>query len=247
MFKNFDIKELLEKEKLDFKEQSEHLVEEALEILNETYYEDLIISESVKSKTPIETTQEFVNQNNLEEQLVYSSEIIENICIKYRLRFLDSDLFLGKIPYEANIKLKSIRKSTGLEFKNFKILAPESQFKLKNSHEDPILFAQINKHQYYLIHKWGDDMKWYKKLVYYPLRDARSLGISSILLGLLITLLLPSSIYADFVNENLFVALVVKINLAFVISGGVFVSFIIIGILRAKDFSRDIWNSNYFN
>ena len=90
-------------------------------------------------------------------------------------------------------------------------------------------------------------MPWYKRVVYYPMRNIYTLGTTSVLIGLLLTLLLPESIYADFVKENVFVALVVKLNLAFVISGGVFVSFIITGILRAKEFSQDIWNSKYFN
>ena len=93
MFKNINIIELLEKERLVFEEESEQLVDEALEILNETYIEDLIISEHFTGANSDHPTAEYVDLVHLDSNLIYSSEVIENICTKYRLRFLDSELF----------------------------------------------------------------------------------------------------------------------------------------------------------
>jgi len=34
----------------------------------------------------------------------------------------------------------------------------------------PLLFAQLTDNSYYLIHKWGNDLAWYKKYLYLPLQ-----------------------------------------------------------------------------
>ena len=43
-----------------------------------------------------------------EEEKIYTLEQIKKLCIKYRLRFLDSKVFKGDFPHEAILKIKAI-------------------------------------------------------------------------------------------------------------------------------------------
>ncbi|WP_395062778.1 hypothetical protein [Flavobacterium sp.] len=48
-------------------------------------------------------------------------------------------------------------------------MAPSKAFNLKK-YDDPLLFAPIGNDYYYLIHKWGNDLAWYKNFKFYQLK-----------------------------------------------------------------------------
>jgi len=60
-------------------------------------------------------------------------------------------------------------------------------------------------------------------------------------------LLLPGSLFPEVMWESSYTSILGKVYLSFIVSGLFFVSALIIGILRSKEFSEDIWNSKYFN
>ena len=106
------------------------------------------------------------NQNNfnfdlLETDKIYHVQQIKDICIDYRLRFLDSSFFKNDIPEEAISKIKNFEKNHNTTLDGFKIMAPSKLFQLKN-YDDPLLFAPIGNDYYYLIHKWGNDINPFK-------------------------------------------------------------------------------------
>lgn len=183
----------------------------------------------------------------LDGDLIFSQEVIQKICTKYRLRFLNSTLFAGDIPVEAMFKIKDLERNINHTFTTFSVLAPESRFKLKDSTEDPILFADLGNGEYYMIHKWGNDMGWYRNLLNFPARNITTLALSSVIAGLLTVLLLPGSLFPEVMWESSYTSILGKVYLSFIVSGLFFVSALIIGILRSKEFSEDIWNSKYFN
>lgn len=120
-------------------------------------------------------SQEGISQNSfnidlLDTDRIYHVEHIKAICIDYRLRFLDSELFKGSIPYEAIMKIKALNKEHGIELSGFKIMAPSKLFKLENA-DDPLLFAPIGNDYYYLIHKWGNDLSPFRKLAVLPFKN----------------------------------------------------------------------------
>lgn len=62
----------------------------------------------------------------LETDRIFHLDHIKAICIDYRLRFLDSKLFKGSIPYEAVIKIKALEKEHNTVIEGFKIMAPSN-------------------------------------------------------------------------------------------------------------------------
>ena len=69
------------------------------------------------------TTNSFVF-DALETERIYHIDQLKKICIDYRLRFLDSKYFKGKIPNAAIAKIKALEKEHNTELKGFKIMAP---------------------------------------------------------------------------------------------------------------------------
>ena len=96
------------------------------------------------------------------------------------------------IPQEAIFKIKEIEKSNSTEIKKFFILAPSSAFDLEDCNKDPLLFIPLKNNQYFLVHKWGSDLSWIKKLTAIPFRTLETMAISVALTALIIALLTPT-------------------------------------------------------
>jgi hypothetical protein len=184
-----------------------------------------------------------VNPSLLDKNRIFSLDDIKAVCIIYRLRFLSTEHFrMEKLPYDAVMAIKQLEKEVGSEIKSTHIAAPENYFKLQDRNKDPMLFAKIDDNNYYLIHKWGKDIAWYKKILVYPIRSIMSLFISMLAIGLPICLFIPYifwhtqeqiSYYQQFMLAALF------IYIAFTIVFG--------GFTFYKRFSKVCWNSPYFN
>lgn len=125
-----------------------------------------IISRLKNSNTPGE-----VNATALEEERIYTLDQIRKLCIVYRLRFLDSKVFKGEIPYEAVQKIKELEQQWGIPLNNFKIVAPKELFHLEDKDSDPLLFVQLSEDRFYFIHKWGGEINAFRALLAFPLRS----------------------------------------------------------------------------
>ena len=177
--------------------------------------------------------------HQLDPSKKFNIEAIERICTKFRLRFLESDLFKGEIPAEAIREVKRIESSTGVHFETFRIVAPEERFNLKDSTKDPILMAELPNGQFYYIFQWGDDMKWYQELIQYPFRHIGALAASSALVGLLIAFLVPSqfeAMQAEFFYRFFMFSMTTCLLMTLAI---------ITAIMHSKDFSENVWNSKF--
>lgn len=178
--------------------------------------------------------------NLLETDNIFHLDQIRNICIDYRLRFLSSHLFKGKVPEEAISKIKALEKAHGTVLGGFMIMAPSKQFHLE-SYDDPLLFAPIGNGYFYLIHKWGNDLNRFRKLAVRPVRDFGNLlgflALASFLFAVIITALLFKGTDAD-----------VFLLIAFLFS---FKSFCGIALYycfwKGKNFNSSIWDSPYYN
>ena len=89
---------------------------------------------------------------NMETKNIFHKDTIKSICVQYRLRFLDSNLFKGDYPNNITKVISDIEKKHETTLSNFMIMAPSKLFKIK-SPDDPILFVPIGNDYYYLIHK----------------------------------------------------------------------------------------------
>jgi len=187
MFEKINILEALQKEQAEL--QSFSAVEAADEILEKEVSKDREILHSIQNGN---TGFNGVVIKNPEQDKIFSLQAIKNICIRYRLRFLDAGLFKGEIPYEAIAASKRISKEAGTELQNFKIMAPSRLFKLTDADADPLLFVPTADGNYYLIHKWGTDLAWYKKILHFPSRSLGSLVITILFFALVIALLIPN-------------------------------------------------------
>jgi len=183
MFREVDIIAELAKERENQQRGSDALLKHAVQILSSDLDKDQHIQNRLKGNAQ-EFAQLSVDQlGSLDGDLVFDSLVIERIATKFRLRFLNSKMYAGEIPYEATAKVKALEEQIGHEFSSFSILAPASRFQLKDATEDPILFADLGNGEYYMIHKWGDDMGWFRSILNFPVRNITTLALTSISAG----------------------------------------------------------------
>lgn len=191
----------------------------------------------------IEHSKEFENHfdiNLLETDHIFHIEEIKKLCIVYRLRFLDSHYFKGDFPEEAISEIRKLEKWHGISIKNFKIVAPAKLLKLENA-DDPLLFAPMENNYFYLIHKWGNDLHPFRKVLMWPYKSMDNLLITVIAISLLLTSIAPLH---WFTPEP---GLAEYIFMAFFMFKGVGGLVLFYGISKGKNFNGDIWNSKYYN
>ena len=171
---------------------------------------------------------------------IYHIDSIKKICIDYRLRFLDSKYFKGKLPYEAISKIKQLKKKHNTEIKGFKIIAPSKLFKLENA-DDPLLFAPIGNGYYYLIHKWGNDLNPFRKLLMWPYKSFGNLILATFIVSLIATALFPEGIFSKDPNASQ------AGMIFFFMFKSIAAMVLYYGFAAGKNFNYAIWDSKYFN
>lgn len=171
---------------------------------------------------------------------IYHISDIEKICINYRLRFLNSSLFKGELPYEAILKIKQLEEEHKTCLKAFKIMAPAQFFRLKNA-DDPLLFAPIANHYYYLVHSWGRDLHPLRKLIMWPFKHLENFIVLLLLLSLILTALIPDGMFSPQQTTTQFF-LIYLFMVKWVAGMAIF-----FGVKKGFNFSSAIWNSKYFN
>ncbi|MEO1031472.1 MAG: hypothetical protein AAFX55_08700 [Bacteroidota bacterium] len=176
----------------------------------------------------------------LETDRIYHISQIKKTCVNYRLRFLDTKLFKGELPYEAISKIKQLEKTHNTELKGFKIIAPAKLFKLEH-YDDPLLFAPIGNGYYYLIHKWGNDLSAFRRAIMWPVRDFENFVFCMFILSILLTAAIPEGVFSNkaaAANAGIVFLFVFKSVVAAVMY---------YGYLSGKNFSAVIWDSKYYN
>ena len=176
----------------------------------------------------------------LETEKIFHLADIERMCIDYRLRFLNTNLFKGDLPYEAISKIKHLEKIHQTELKGFKIMAPAKLFKLKNA-DDPLLFAPIGNEYYYLIHSWGRDLHPFRKLMMWPFRHLENFIFFLLAVSLFLTFLVPDGLFSKKPTNSEFI-MVYFFMFKWVAGLAIFY-----GFKMGKNFSSAIWRSKFYN
>jgi hypothetical protein len=176
----------------------------------------------------------------LETNRIFHISQIKAVCIDYRLRFLDSKLFKSYVPEDAISQIRHLEKSHNTTLSGFKIMAPSKQFHLKN-YDDPLLFAAIGNNYYYLVHKWGNDLNPYRKLLVRPLRDLGSFIVLLLAVTALITAAV-SDIEVKGVAKDTFLLLMFLFIFKSVCGVALYYCF-----WKGKNFNAAIWDSEYYN
>ncbi len=174
-----------------------------------------------------------LNPNN-----IFHIDHIKKVSCDYRLRFLKTSLFKGDYPDEAISKIRALESQHNTKIDGFKIMAPSKLFLLKNP-DDPCLFAPISKDYYYLIHKWGNDMSYFRKLKFWAVKNVENCIKSIFILSLFLTATTYSFIIPNDIDF-------VKILLVFMFYFKSFVGFSILmyGVC-GKSFSSLCWKSEF--
>lgn len=245
IFNRINIKNELLKEK----EQaaSDALLNSARKLLNEETEKEAAIKNTLHHYTADEPVLPILIDIKGEDQKhLFSTEEIKAVCVKYRLRFLDSQLFKNEIPYEALVKVKEFEKKNNCKLSAFKILAPKEAFALSDRNKDPLLFAEVFPNKYYLIHQWGNDLAWYKGILAYPLRNFFTFFHSILVLALLLALIIPPGFLVR--NEALYKDILYYRVYFFAWSSiAMFFTCIYLGFSFYKNFSETDWNNKHFN
>ena len=241
MFSNIDIQNDLVETRQKHARIQQTLKQQVDDILKTGgQVDDFLMSRLKKAPKPGKWN---INPELLDKNKLFSVDDIKSVCVKYRLRFLDSKYFkMEELPYDAVIAIKNLEKETGKEVKHMKMLASAKYFKLEDVHKDPILFAEVDENNYYLIHKWGNDFKWYKKWLSFPLQSIWTLLLTVIVIGLPLSFIIPALWFSNAEDVKYYQMLYLAgltIYTAFTMVFG--------GFTFYKKFSRVCWNSPYFN
>lgn len=189
MFRPFCIKDELLRQRQRSLKRSDAVLDEVNKILKADLFKEHNILNNLKSYNK---SFELLNEEGLEASHIFRKEDIRIVAVNFRLRFLDSQTFAGDVPYEAILKIKQLNKEQGKDLRGFKILAEPKAFKNKKAGTELNLFAPTIYGNYYLVHKWGEKMKWHKKLTTFPMRSFETLFPTLLLITLATVLLVPT-------------------------------------------------------
>ena len=199
-------------------------------------------SELIKSKriSKIKIDLDY-NPDKIDSNRLFHVDQIRKICIDYRLRFLDFNFFKGGVPDEAYTKLKEFELNHPDLDLNIKMMAPTKLFQLEN-YDDPLMFVSLGNNYYYLIHKWGNDMSYFRKMFMWPYKNIYNILIYIAIISLFFTTFVPDGIF--FYKNNPEIQFFVVFLFMFKSLAAIFIYF---GFAMGKNFNENIWNSKFYN
>ena len=181
------------------------------------------------------------NPSKIKSDRLFHIDAIKKICIDYRLRFLDFDYFKGNVPDEAYSRLKEFKiNQPNLDFK-IMMMAPSKLFELEN-YDDPLMFVSLGNDYYYLIHKWGNDMSYFRKILMWPFKNFYNILVFICSISVFLTAIIPDGLF--FYKNNPTVEFFV--TFLFILKS-VIAIFIYYGFSLGKNFNENIWNRKFYN
>ena len=169
---------------------------------------------------------------------IYHLEQIKKVSIDYRLRFLDIKYFKGSLPSSAHEAIDVIEKKHNTVLSDFKIMAPSVLFRLE-SKDDPLLFVPIGNNYFYLVHKWGNDLNPFRKLLMWPFKNVWNLLLAIFVFSWIVTELTPMVFFTRTPNTSSYWMLLFFVFKAL---SSVVIYF---GFALGKNFNPAIWNNRY--
>ena len=179
--------------------------------------------------------------NKLIPRRIFHLDDIKNICVTYRLRFLDSQYFKGDFPEEAISKIRQLEKEHKTSLSGFKVIAPSKRLKLENA-DDPLLFTPMGNDYFYLIHKWGNDLHPLRKWLMWPYKSFDNLVFTIFLISVALTAITPLHLFTK--GEVTPQEWLLMFLFMFKAVGGIALFY---GFAKGKNFNTAIWNSKYYN
>ena len=205
-------------------------------IIPKTNLHDELIRSKKKSKIKINLD---FNPNKIESNRLFHIDDIKKICIDYRLRFLDFSYFKGNVPEKAYSELKEFKLNHPELDSKVMMMAPSKLFELEN-YDDPLMFFSLGDNYYYLIHKWGNDMSYFRKILMWPFKNLYNILVFICMISLFLTAIIPNGLF--FYKDNPGVEFF--ITFLFVLKSVIAV-FIYYGFALGKNFNEYIWAVSY--
>ncbi len=238
MFSKIDLEQKL-REKQD-EAQAEALLEEVRALLHEAAQEEQRILHDLSNGI---TSLGIPSAEHLQADRIFHVNAIRELCIEYRLRFLPAERFQGAIPHAALAELRRLERSAARPVGGCHVVAPASLFKLDDPLADPMLFVPVTADHWYLVHRWGHDMVWYRKLLCYPVRDVYAYIRTLLALSALLAILIPGGWLHAPSDTG---ALVLRYFLFLYSFVAMAAMSAFLGFQFAKNFSANLWDSRYF-
>lgn len=217
---------------------ADEILSEVHEILKENERKRTEIRKNLETSTPVDFN--YFDEQLLDGGRIYHLTDIKKICVDYRLRFLNSTYFKGDFPEEAISEIRNLEEKHNTQLSGFRIVAPSKLLKLENA-DDPLLFAPIGKDYYYLIHKWGNDLHPFRRLLMWPFKNIENLVVFLVAFSMLLTFIFPIHWLTPNPGNGEYIFLFLYIFKAVV---GLTVLY---GGAKGKFFNNQIWNSKYYN
>ncbi len=199
--------------------------EKLLMEVNKILTQSLFSKKNVLSNLPLyKQSFEYMEEDEDNEETIYTKRKIFNLCAQYRLRFLSSTINEDNVPYEALIKVNNLNKIHCKNLKHFAILAPYDYFSQKFPNQEATLFAKTLYGNYVKIHTWGKTNKLKRILKCFHLKNFESLALTLFTLTLIETLLVPTSLITKDSNALYFNGYRVIFFLQFIIINAAFLT-----------------------
>lgn len=212
------------------------------EILNKTRSKSLTSQNSLSFEQLINAldikTQNSFDFDQLESHRIYHLDQIREVCINYRLRFLDIKYFKNDLPESAHQAINKIETDHGTVLADFKIMAPSVLFRLERK-DDPLLFVPIGNNYYYLVHKWGNDLHPFRKLLMWPFKNIWNLLLTVLAVSWVATEMTPMVLFTKTPDQASYWMLY------FFMFKAIASIVLFYGFALGKNFNPAIWNSKY--
>ena len=176
--------------------------------------------------------------DQLETHKIYHLEQIRDVCIRFRLRFLDLKYFKNKLPESALEAVNSIEAKHNTVLTDFKIMAPSVLFRLERK-DAPLLFVPIGNGYYYLIHKWGNDLHPMRSILMWPFKNIWNLLITLLGVSWVATEMTPMGLFTKTPDTTSYWMLF------FFMFKAIASVVLFYGFALGKNFNPAIWNSKY--
>lgn len=223
------------------KEVSEdQLLEEIKKLLNPEDENDQQILDRLLAGELSENGKNKFDFDLLESDRIFHISQIKKLCIQYRLRFLNTKYFKGELPPGALKAVKDLEIKHGIRLKGFSMIAPASYFKLENA-DDPMLFTPMGNNYFYLIHKWGNDIHPFRKIIMWPLKNLETLISFSFIASFLLTFVIRELFFSPYQATSEFLILFLYTFKS------VLALLFFYGFSLGKNFSSGNWNSKFYN
>ena len=165
-------------------------------------------------------------------------EQIKKVAIDYRLLFLDLKYFKNKLPKEAAAAIQKLEKTHGTKLGSFKIMAPSILFRLEKT-DDPLLFVPLGNDYYYLVHKWGNDLHPFRKLLMWPFKNIWNLLFAVLGISWVFTEITPMGLFTKSPDASEYWMLL------FFMFKAIASVVLYFGFALGKNFNPAIWNNRY--